>query len=238
MDKEKKKARKAAYYAANKDKILARSAAYRAVNKDKIAARKAAYYAANKDKLAARKAGYNAANRDKIAASNAAYRKTNKDKIAAMNAAYRVANKDKILAQEAAYRVTNKDKLAECVKKRMQNDNAFRLKHNLRIRFKKLLKTASHGGSNRFTGLIGCTTAQLKQHLEMQFKRGMTWQNYGTYWHVDHIIPCAAFDQLDMNQRKLCWHYTNLQPLKAKENLSKGKKIIKPQMSLPLCANF
>ena len=226
----------------DKEKKKAYNAAYRVANKDKLAALKAACYAANKEKIKAYNAAYCVANKDKLAAQRAAYHVANKDKIAERKAAYYAANKDKILAQWAAYSASNKDKIAARMalytKKRMQNDHVFRLTHNLRSRFKQLLKTASHGGSNRFTGLIGCTTAQLKQHLEMQFKRGMTWQNYGTYWHVDHIIPCAAFDQLDMNQRKLCWHYTNLQPLKAKENLSKNKKITKPQMSLPLCANF
>lgn len=73
--------------------------------------------------------------------------------------------------------------------------------------------------------LIGCSIEQLKQHLEKQFKLGMSWFNYGK-WHVDHIKPCASFDLTDIEQQKQCFNYTNLQPLWAEENLVKGKTCI------------
>ncbi len=60
-------------------------------------------------------------------------------------------------------------------------------------------------------------------YLEKKYKKGMTRDNYGD-WHVDHIKPCASFDLTDAKQQMLCFHYTNLQPLWAKENLQKGKK--------------
>ena len=60
-------------------------------------------------------------------------------------------------------------------------------------------------------------------YLKTKFKEGMTIKNYGE-WHVDHIKPCASFDLTDAKQQMLCFHYTNLQPLWAKENLQKGKK--------------
>ena len=70
---------------------------------------------------------------------------------------------------------------------------------------------------------IGCTAKELKEHLESQFKEGMTWDNYGFYgWHIDHIRPISSFDLEDEEQMKQCFHYTNLQPLWAEENLKKG----------------
>ena len=71
--------------------------------------------------------------------------------------------------------------------------------------------------------LIGCDIPHLIKHLESNFKDGMTWDNYGK-WHVDHIQPCISFDLEDINQQKKCFHYTNLQPLWAKENWLKGDK--------------
>ena len=73
------------------------------------------------------------------------------------------------------------------------------------------------------TNLIGCTVEQLKQHLESHFKVGMFWSNYGK-WHIDHIKPCASFDLSKESEQKKCFHYTNLQPLWAKENREKGSK--------------
>jgi hypothetical protein len=73
--------------------------------------------------------------------------------------------------------------------------------------------------------LLGCTIQELKIHLESQFEEGMSWENYSKAgWHVDHIRPCASFDLTDPTQQKQCFHYSNLQPLWAKDNLSKGSK--------------
>ena len=74
--------------------------------------------------------------------------------------------------------------------------------------------------------LIGCSLEQLKIHLENRFTKGMNWQNYGRNgWHIDHIKPCTSFDLTDPKQQQECFHYSNLQPLWAKDNISKGNKI-------------
>lgn len=86
--------------------------------------------------------------------------------------------------------------------------------------------------SARSNELLGCTYAELAAHLEQQFKRGMSWDNFGSYWHIDHIIPCAAFDLSKPEQQRQCFHYLNLQPLEAKANMSKGAKIIPAQIPL------
>lgn len=55
----------------------------------------------------------------------------------------------------------------------------------------------------------------------------MSWDNYGYRgWHIDHIKPCASFDLTDPNQREQCFHFSNLQPMWAKDNLSKGAKTL------------
>jgi len=75
--------------------------------------------------------------------------------------------------------------------------------------------------------LLGITMKELKVYLEKQFKVGMTWDNYGFYgWHADHIRPLCSFDFAKSEERKKAFHYTNLQPLWAKENMSKGGKYL------------
>ena len=71
--------------------------------------------------------------------------------------------------------------------------------------------------------LLGCSVDDLREHLEKKFTRGMHWGNYGA-WHIDHIRPCASFDLTDPEQQKVCFHFSNLQPLWAAENVSKGAK--------------
>jgi hypothetical protein len=71
--------------------------------------------------------------------------------------------------------------------------------------------------------LLGCTSEQFRKHLESQFVEGMHWENRDE-WAIDHVRPCASFDLLLESEQRKCFHYTNLQPLWAKDNLSKGCK--------------
>lgn len=68
--------------------------------------------------------------------------------------------------------------------------------------------------------LVGCDVEMLRLHIESQFKPGMTWENMGQ-WHIDHIKPCASFDLSKPEDQMACFHYTNLQPLWARDNLRK-----------------
>ena len=62
-------------------------------------------------------------------------------------------------------------------------------------------------------------------YLERRFKRGMDWSNYGIYWHVGHIRPAASFHLTIEGQAEKCWHYSNLIPQAATENLAAGAKL-------------
>ena len=87
------------------------------------------------------------------------------------------------------------------------------------LRLKGLTKT------NKTFTIVGCTPAELKIHLEKQFKPGMTWWNHTPKgWHIDHIIPLASAETIEETEKLS--HYTNLQPMWAKENMKKGNKIL------------
>lgn len=103
---------------------------------------------------------------------------------------------------------------------RIKTDPKVRLIHNLRAR----LHAALGGDKIAPTKLLlGCTVEELKIHLEKQFQPGMTWDNYGT-WHVDHKTAMAKIDVNDPTSIASVCHYTNLQPLWAVDNLSKGAR--------------
>jgi len=108
------------------------------------------------------------------------------------------------------------------VSNRLRVDVNYRLANNLRSRIRRALK----GGCSLPSGdLLGCSIDEIKTHLEAQFSDGMTWDNHGLYgWHIDHIKPCASFDLTLDKEKKKCFHYSNLQPLWAKDNLQKGEK--------------
>ena len=73
--------------------------------------------------------------------------------------------------------------------------------------------------------LLGTDFETARKHIESLFQPGMSWNNRSE-WHIDHIIPCSSFDLKCPVQQRACCHYTNLQPLWAFDNMSKGKKII------------
>jgi len=95
----------------------------------------------------------------------------------------------------------------------------------LRSRINQALRAKAKKSAHTIE-LVGTTVVRLKEHLEKQFKPGMTWENHGLRgWHCDHIKPIASFDLTDPEEQKKAFHYTNLQPLWAKENLQKSSKI-------------
>lgn len=105
-----------------------------------------------------------------------------------------------------------------------------RIARNLRSRLRDHVKRAAVGSK---CNLFGCSIEMLRQHLERQFKPGMTWDNYGyNGWHIDRILPLSSFYLTHPYQRNLAFHYTNLQPLWKLHNLSKGNRIQTTQLSL------
>ncbi len=97
-----------------------------------------------------------------------------------------------------------------------------RITENLRRRTRAVLEGINK--SDNTLALIGCSPKELKKHLESLFTKGMSWSNYGK-WHIDHIKPCSSFDLTIESQQRECFNYQNLQPLWARDNLSKGNKI-------------
>jgi len=116
-------------------------------------------------------------------------------------------------------------------KERYHSDSNFKIIHVLRRRVRLAIK---NGYKNTTTlKLLGVPNVEfLWKHLESTFKPGMTKENHGKVWHMDHILPCVSFNLNDPNEQKKCFHYTNLQALFVHENLSKGSKIIKQDLTL------
>jgi hypothetical protein len=134
---------------------------------------------------------------------------------------YYQKNREKILEQNKKQNEINKINR----KKRYNENPLFKLKHILSCRLRDTLKFKGLEKNKTHNNVIGCTPEFLKEHIEKQFKEGMNWDNYGFYgWHIDHIIPLSSA-KTEEEIYKLC-HHTNLQPLWAKENLSKGRKIL------------
>lgn len=92
-------------------------------------------------------------------------------------------------------------------------------------RLKSVAKLTGYRKSKLIYELLGCSVQEFKHYIESKFKKGMSWANHGIHtWHIDHIKPVCSFDLTKEYDRKECFHYTNLQPLWANENLRKSGK--------------
>jgi len=110
--------------------------------------------------------------------------------------------------------------------KRYYNDPEYKIMYLARNKTNAYITKKGFNKVSDSIKLLGCTPDVAREHIEKQFKEGMSWNNHGTHgWHIDHIIPLASFNLLDPEQQRKAFHYTNLQPLWAKENLSKGDRL-------------
>lgn len=131
-------------------------------------------------------------------------------------------NKEKVAQYQKETRTNEYSR--EYMKKR-RRDPYWRITDALRSRVYNAMKRKRGRKSLKTLHLLGVKDFQeVINHLVSQFREGMTLDNYGQ-WHVDHIKPCSSFNLLDVEEQKKCFHYTNLQPLWAEENISKGNKI-------------
>ena len=135
-------------------------------------------------------------------------------------------NKTRSISVSMKYQKENSERIRDNKRKRAKerraNDPKYRAERGVRHRvWKAINRLGAKKGTSTFN-IVGCSRCYLFKHLESQFSKGMTWDNYGE-WHIDHIVPLSSAETY-CEMIKLC-HYTNLQPLWAKDNLSKGDKV-------------
>jgi hypothetical protein len=120
------------------------------------------------------------------------------------------------------------DPSLEVVNCLLRNKTEQKIRSNIRTRFyhffKKSRTNVKYKTRGRgFFNLLGCSRSEFIKHIESQFYGEISWENYGEFWHIDHVYPCCTFDLMDLEQVRQCWHYTNLRPLTKKENLSRPR---------------
>jgi hypothetical protein len=164
-------------------------------------------------------------------ARNRAYYAANKDSVLAKNAQYRAANAAAINSQRKEYRerpdvhehirAKQKEYLgvrSAANKQRRVTDPDWRLSQILRSKVHKMLK----GLPTSYRTLIGCSNDELRSWLEYNFTSGMTWENFGSFWVIDHCLPIARFALKEEVDQRVCFHWSNLQPLEKSANRSKS----------------
>lgn len=180
---------------------------------------------------------YATRHRDVVLASKKKYRQAHVDESRIYGKTYRIAHaeqtrqrlkeyaethREQTNAKVRRFRSDNRERLNDEQRIRYKTDVGFRILQNLRKSLHRAVTRCSVTKCGHTADLIGCPIEKLRQHLETKFDVGMTWDNYGKCWHIDHIVPCAAFDMTIESEQRRCFNWSNLQPMFAHNNLVKG----------------
>jgi len=187
----------------------------------------------NKEILAKEKMEKRAKQKARKMAHDRLYYQINKAEFARKRREKYYADIEKTRAQKREEYHKNKEAFNRRMRRRYKKNIAFRLVHACRTSLNKGLRLQ---GAEKFTSvmrLCGCTPDFLRQHLESQFSPGMTWDNRGVWrigqpmtWHIDHIKPCMSFDLSKKEDQQKCFHYTNLRPMWARDNIIKSDTVL------------
>lgn len=161
-----------------------------------------------------------------------AYTEAQKTRYAEMARLWKASNPERTRRALLKWRASNPEQTREASRKyrarnpgyareRKTRDPVFKLAALIRTRLYLALKGTRK--SQHTLELMGCTFDEARAHIEGLFQKGMTWANQGL-WHIDHRRALATFDLSDLEQLKQACHYTNLQPLWASDNCSKGAR--------------
>ena len=171
-------------------------------------------------------------NKDKTRKYQQKYYKKNKVTRLVKSKEWRMNNIEKSRLSKKKWREKNKDRINKLwmdrYYDRYRNDQQFKLSKNLRNRINKILLGINK--SSDTLSLLGVKSVnEIKEYIELKFEKGMSWNNYNfETWHIDHIKPLHSFDLTKKEEQKKAFHYTNLQPLWAKDNLIKGSRVNMP----------
>jgi len=211
------------YRQQHRDETRAYNHRWYAQNKDKANAYRRHWYTRNKDKAKAYQQRWYAQNKDKAKIQAALWHRENRDKARSSNRRWKLENTNKIKSYNHHWYVENKNRVRLNAKKNSKRSRV--LKTNgyiagiLRSRVKAALKGKSK--SAHTMELVGCAIDLFRLHLQNQFRDGMQWNNHGTVWEIDHIKPCASFELEHPEQQRLCFHYSNMQPLLKEDHKQK-----------------
>ncbi len=190
----------------------------------------------NRAKVLGYKEKWRQANLDKVRASARKRYAANKQKFIDATRRSQKKHHDRVIATAKLYRKNNRAKVRKAQNKwqaRKMLDLDFRIKKLLRGRLCMAIR-AVDGAKKcaRTTEMLGCSINDFRIYIESKFEVGMTWSNYGSVWHVDHIMPCAIFDLTKPEHQKRCFHFSNMQPLFVVDNLKKNRWHFSDQFNL------
>lgn len=156
------------------------------------------------------------------------YRETHKEEVSEKSRKWYRDNIERAKETRKKYAAENREKIRETIRKHAEKNPQYRIKKSMAqgIRYKLRKRLGDKRGKRTFYDILPYTADDLFKHLEGRFKPGMSWDNYGKEWHIDHVVPDSWFDYKDIKDEGFeeSWKLENLQPMWAEENMKKGNR--------------
>jgi len=251
--KERLKKLQAAYYRRTRARRLKWQKDYASRNRDQRLAYGRRYYQANTTRFLTAASSYYRKNRPAVLKTVRAYRKTpgyrlkfaawkkrfyadpkNRQRKQARDRDWVLKNYAKYLStrrayearrmQDPAYREKRGQQKAVYMRERARRDPVFRMRMRHSGRVTDAFRRQNLGKPHSADQLIGCSWEMFRAHIRASYRDGMTDENYGKVWELDHIRPCSSFDLTKPSHIKRCFNYKNYQPLLVFENRQKSDK--------------
>ena len=150
------------------------------------------------------------------------YFKQNREYFSQKTKEWNSKNPEKVKKWQKGWREKNPEYSAKWQKNERKTNPQYRIKQNLRERMRKALK--GNWKQGKAVEMLGLTILEYKEYLSKQFDKNMSWDNYGSYWEIDHIKPCDSFDLSNLEEQKKCFIFTNTQPMEVSKNRIKSNK--------------
>jgi hypothetical protein len=217
------------YREANKDAISEGKKKCYHAKKDVYLQKQKQYYQDNKAQCSERIRKYYQANKESTLNYAKEYREANKEAVSERKKKCYHAKKDVYLQNCKHYRQANRKKIARNYKKRIDTDPLFKLTCNIRSLIRVSLSNGGYTKKSKTYEILGCSFDEYYQHIESQFKDGMSWDVISEI-HIDHHLPVSAAtteaELLALN------HHRNLRPLWKSDNLAKGSNHCPRELAL------
>ena len=151
-----------------------------------------------------------------------AYKQNNRGRVSDYNREWKSNNKEHVSEYNQQYNIENREAIQKRQTKQHRERRHTDPQYNWACKLTSSLKNSLRDENSK--ALLKITKMPLRMFkcwLSKNFQPGMTWENHGSVWHMDHVVPISWFDLTDRKQRKICYHWSNTRPYPALKNQSR-----------------